>query len=254
MATTQEHLSIYDIKEDIVLLKDGGAALVLETNAVNFGLLSEREQIAIIEAFAQMLNSLSFSIQIVIHSKRLDITSYLILLEQAQREQKNPLLSQMIAKYRLFIQNTIKENDVLDKNFYIIIHALGVEMGIRSLDTAAKLQKSKTLLLPRREQILRQLSRIGLKGTQLSNTQLVTLFYDIYNQQADVIELGKIEIQPVTLGTPNQPPQIPTPQVAPTQQSVPQPANQTVNPQIAPMPQPPQRSNAHPFVVEELHE
>src|SRR3989339_1735962 len=96
MNTTQQHLSIADIKDDILILKNGGGSLVLQVSAVNFGLLSDREQIAIISAFAQMLNSLSFSIQIVIYSERLNISSYLTLLEKAQLAQTNPLLSRMI--------------------------------------------------------------------------------------------------------------------------------------------------------------
>ncbi len=265
MSTTQEHLSIYDIKEDIVLLKDGGAAVVLETNAVNFGLLSEREQIAIIDAFAQTLNSLSFNIQIVIHSKRLDISSYLNLLDQAQRIQTNPLLSQMIAKYRQFIQTTIKENDVLDKDFYVVIHASNLEMGVRLSNTQLKLQKAKTLLLPRKDQISKQLNRIGLKVTQLNNYQLTKLFYEIYNQTNESIVAEKLDIQPVTLGTPQintsaQPP-TPNPTTTPTPpvQDYQQPTGNTNSTSFSNQPttnesRPLYSANKStpPFIVEEL--
>src|SRR2546428_839405 len=115
MSTTQEHLLVKDITDDIILLKNGGGALVLQVSAVNFGLLSDMEQIAIISSFAQMLNSLSFSIQIVIRSERLNISSYLNLLSKAQKAQTNPLLLKMIVSYKQFIQTTIKENEVLDK-------------------------------------------------------------------------------------------------------------------------------------------
>ncbi len=99
MSTTQSHLSIADIKDDILLLKDGGGAMVMQVNAVNFGLLSQEEQIAIISSFAQMLNSLSFSIQILIRSERLDISSYVTLLSQALAGQANPLLAQIMRGY-----------------------------------------------------------------------------------------------------------------------------------------------------------
>src|SRR3990167_10987094 len=99
MNTTQDHLLISDISDDIVLLKNGGGALILQVSAVNFGLLSAREQIAIIGSFAQMLNSLSFSIQIVIRSERLNINSYLKLLNKGLKTQTNPLLSKLIANY-----------------------------------------------------------------------------------------------------------------------------------------------------------
>src|SRR3989338_11299633 len=114
MNTTQQHLLISDIREDIIMLKNGGGALILQVSAVNFGLLSDREQIAIISSFAQMLNSLNFSIQIVIYSERLNINSYLNLLDKAKQAQLNPLMANMMAGYNQFIQTTIKENDVLD--------------------------------------------------------------------------------------------------------------------------------------------
>src|SRR3989338_9353139 len=159
MNTTQQHLLISDIKDDILILKNGGGALVLQVGAVNFGLLSEREQIAIISSFAQMLNSLSFSIQILIFSERLNINSYLVLLDKAQKLQSNPMLSNMIINYRQFIQNTIKENEVLDKKFYIVIPLFSLELGLAPTRVVLQ-QKIKTILLPRRDQIRRQLSRV----------------------------------------------------------------------------------------------
>lgn len=242
MNTTQQHLLISEIKDDILILKNGGGALVLQVSAVNFGLLSDREQIAIISAFAQMLNSLNFSIQIVIFSERLNINSYLTLLDKARQAQVNPLLSKLIVNYRQFIQATIKENDVLDKKFFIVIPLFSLELGL----TAAKAnleQKIKTVLLPRQDQIIRQLSRIGLKATQLTHQQLVELFFDIYNGQfvekapfqtatPAKIELSLKQPQP-TLKSPFASDQSPT---APA--NLPPLHNST--------------SRNHPFVVEEL--
>lgn len=239
MNTTQQHLLIADIKDDAVLLKNGAAALVLQVSAVNFGLLSDKEQMAIIFAFAQMLNSLSFSIQIVIYSERLNINSYLKVLDKAKQAQLNPLLSTMIGNYRQFIQTTIKENDVLDKKFFLIIPLYALELGI----TASKenlQQKIKTVLLPRRDQIIRQLNRVGLKTTQLTKLKLIELLYDIYNGQfvekmPDEVEKEvKIELNL------KQPQQTHIPQVQP------------VKPSPTPSPQWEQQTRNHPFVVEEL--
>lgn len=180
MSTTQQHLPILDIQDGIILLKDGGGALVLQTSAVNFGLLSDREQMAIIASFAQMLNSLSFSIQIVIHSERLDISSYINLLEKAQNLQTNPLLQHMITQYKEFIKNTIKENEVLDKKFYIVIPLYSLELGLTASKESLQ-QKIKTVLLPRRDQVLRQLNRVGLVAQQLNERELLEVFFDIYN-------------------------------------------------------------------------
>lgn len=243
MSTTQEHLSIKDIRDDIVLLKDGGGALVLQTSAVNFGLLSEREQIAIISAFAQMLNSLSFSIQIVVRSERLDITSYLTLLDQALKKQTNPLLAQIMRGYSNFIQATIKENEVLDKSFYIIIPLFRLELGISSSDEILE-RKIRTILLPRRDQILRQLGRIGLRANQLTGEKLLKLFYDIYNQTEEVLNLA--EPEPVKLN----PPKAVPPKPSSTMPIPPTPIAVAGVKQAAE----PNRSRTHPFVVEELED
>ena len=156
--------------------------MVLSVSAVNFGLLSDREQIAIIFAFAQMLNSLSFSIQIVIYSERLNISSYLNLLDKAEQAQVNPLLSRMIGNYKQFIQATIKENDVLDKKFFVVIPLSPLELGLTASKENLE-QKIATVLLPRRDQVVRQLSRVGLKATQVTRRKLIEVFYDMYNGQ-----------------------------------------------------------------------
>ncbi|MBI2600531.1 hypothetical protein HYW42_01145 [Candidatus Daviesbacteria bacterium] len=246
MNTTQQHLPIRDIKDDLVLLKDGGSALVLQVGAVNFGLLSEREQIAIISSFAQMLNSLSFSIQILIHSERLNLSSYTQKLEQAQKMQTNPLLSSMIGRYKTFIQKIVKENDVLDKKFYLVIPAYSIELGI-GLSTEDMFTKAKTLLLPRKDQIIRQLSRISLRSNQLSTRELVLLFYNIYNYSPNQLTLTKptqsqIQVDQVQLKNP-QPAQPPVPsQVEQTVSVITQPIRDTYT----------SPSKRVPFVVEEL--
>lgn len=254
MSTTQQHLLISDIKDDILVLKNGGGALVLQVSAVNFGLLSDREQIAIISSFAQMLNSLSFPIQIVIRSERLNISSYLTLLDKGQKAQTNLLLSKLIANYRQFIQNTIKENEVLDKKFYLVVPLFALELGL----TASKenlQQKIKTVLFPRRDQMIRQLNRVGLKATQMTNQQLIELFYDIYNGQLE--ENIKPQIQKdsldVNLNQPNIQATTKSAAVATTPTSQPSPS--TGQPTTQPSPQPSSPSPAprnHPFVVEEL--
>lgn len=238
MNSTQQHLLINDIKDDILLLKGGGAALVMQTSAVNFGLLSEGEQMAIIYAFAQMLNSLSFAIQILILSERLNISSYLNLLDQAFKAQTNPLLKSMMTSYREFIQTTIKEQEVLDKKFYIIIPLSELELGIIPTKEALR-QKVKTVLLPRRDQVIRQLNRVSLKASQLSSQELLELFYDIYNGAGE--EFVSLP-QPVRLNAPKP--------VTPTPPPPPQPVASTPPPAVLAS----QASKTHPFVVEELEE
>lgn len=197
-ASTQEHLPVEDIVEDIVILKDGSAALVLQTTAVNFGLLSEKEQDATIFAYGALLNSLSHPIQILIRSKRTDISSYLEQLEDSFAKQTNPALKSQIGKYIEFVKTTVQKGKVLDKKFYIIIPFSFLEMGAaKAVAGFAKrkkkasvypkeyiIEQAKINLYPKKDQLLKQLTRLGLKGQVLTQPELVELFFDIYNPAA----------------------------------------------------------------------
>lgn len=196
-ASTQEHLEIEDIKDDLVILKDGSSCLVLATTAINFGLLSEKEQEATIYAYAALLNSLNFTAQIVIRSARKDISSYLGLLEEREGKEERKLIKDQIGKYRQFIQETVQKNNVLDKKFYIIIPMTSLELGVAKsfkknvsrqkglpFDKNYILQQAKINLYPKRDHLLRQLSRLGLKSNQLESQELIRLFFNVYNPES----------------------------------------------------------------------
>jgi type IV secretory pathway VirB4 component len=106
--TTQEHLDIYDIKDNFVILKTGGVCAVIQTTAVNFDLLSEIEQDAIIAAFSMLLNSITFPIQIVIRSKRLDISKYIEKVQRVENKLSDPLMKHQAEAYRKFVQDVIR--------------------------------------------------------------------------------------------------------------------------------------------------
>jgi hypothetical protein len=197
MASTQQFIPIEDIRDDLVFLKNGGVSLVISTSAVNFGLLFETEQISIIEAFAGLLNSLSFPIQIVISSKRLDVASYLTVLDEAMKKQVSPLLREMTMKYRGFVESIIKENNVLDKQFYVCINAPAIELGVLPKNAEDRTKKAMTLLMPRRDHLIRQLGRLGLKARQLNTVELVKLFYEIYNPpNGEISPIAKVVKMP----------------------------------------------------------
>ena len=88
--TTQGHLDIADIKNNIVILTNGGACAIIETNAINFDLLSLPEQDAAISSFSALLNSLTFPMQITIRSKKMDISEYLERIKEVEDKQTNP--------------------------------------------------------------------------------------------------------------------------------------------------------------------
>ena len=121
-ASTQEHLDVEDIIDDLVILRTGWVALVMTTTAVNFDLLSEAEQDATIYAYGAFLNSLSFPVQTLIRNKKADITSYFHTLEEAEASQPNPDLKRQIQKYEDFLQSIVQQKTVLDKKFYLIFN------------------------------------------------------------------------------------------------------------------------------------
>lgn len=265
MSATQDFLPVEDIRDDVVVMKDGSMAIVLQTSAVNFDLLSETEQLAIIGSFAALLNSLSFSIQIVIRSKRLDISNYIHLLKDAEAVQKNPLLQAMMQHYRQFVTNIIRNNEVLDKQFFVVISVSYLELGVVK-DVNKNFEKGLTLLSPRRDHIMRQLGRIGLKTTQLNTDKLIALFYDYYNDTfkssfkpaaASSKTTAPSPTPPAVAPQPVKPSQAPTitqmapaPQPAPVQ-PVPQPIANPA-PQTQPKPAGVPLNRNVPFAVEEL--
>lgn len=203
MPNTKDFVPITQVVKNTVILNDGSVAMVLQTSAVNFDLLSENEQLAIIGSFAAMLNSLSFSIQILIRSKKLDISHYLNTLKVAERKQTNPLLQLMMQHYRAFVAAIIRDNEVLDKQFYVVLAVSPIELGVVKSTDEKSLQKALTILEPRRDHILKQLSRIGLKSDQLDDERLIRLFYDIYNDE-DKVSLGDIQGNPANQTVSNQ--------------------------------------------------
>lgn len=193
-SSTQLFTEIADVDRDLVLFADGSVALVIATTAVNFGLLSEKEQDAIIYSYAGLLNSLSFPIQLIIQTIHKDISAYLGLLEEKEKTQKNPKLQKSIHSYRAFVSSMVKEKVVLDKKFYIVLPFTSVELGISAsalfnpkkaiglpFEKKYILDKAEIVLLPKRDHLVRLLARVGLRATQLTTEQLIKLYFTAYN-------------------------------------------------------------------------
>lgn len=204
-SSTQRFVEIEDIDRDLVMFVDGSCALILKTTAVNFGLLSEKEQEGLIYAYAGLLNSLSFPVQIVIRTQQKDITSYLNMLEDQERQQTNPKLAASIHSYRQFVAQTVKERNVLDKKFYITIPFSSLEIGVSTSVLFGSKKKGLPypkdyiydraimVLSPKRDQLIRLASRLGLRAEQLNNEQLIRLFFSIYNPGTPIPETTTLE-------------------------------------------------------------
>ena len=197
-ATTQQFIEIEEIQDDIILMKDYSAVLVIEVSAVNFWLLSSEEQMSMVYAYASLLNSLSFPLQILILSKKMDISNYLDYLDQKINKTVDQLIKTRLQSYKEFIKNIVKKNTVLEKRFFFVISFSPLELGISGANTSSLkkdyvLSRAKTSLYPKRDHLLRLLAKIGLSGAVLQKQQLVELFYNLYNPSATGKTLAPIE-------------------------------------------------------------
>lgn len=177
-ATTQNFTEIKEIIGNVVLFSRGNGCLIIELTATNFSLLSPLEQEAKIAAYASILNSLSFPIQIVIRSKKLDITNYLKLLDNEIGKNQNSKLGVQIQKYRNFVAELVKVNTILDKKFYIVVPYNHLE------NPATHDQKlaAVTSLHTKASTLSSQLERLNLKFRILEGDELTKLYFDLYNE------------------------------------------------------------------------
>jgi len=214
--STQQHLDIEEIKDDLVVLKNGVVTLVLETTSLNFDLLSEKEQDAKILAFAGLLNSLMFHVQIVIRTHRTDLTEYIDRLEQHKHRQITEGLRKQMEIYIHFIKNLTVTNEVLEKRFFIIIPSstgISIQPGFfkkifgkkeTTVDVANVIEKAEVKLFARRDHIIKQLKRMSLFARQLSSSELVKLYYGIYNPERggfEKLQLTRTDVDAPIVGT-----------------------------------------------------
>lgn len=191
-STTQNYLEIFDVTNDLVILKDGSVALVLAVGSLNFGLLAEEEQDAIIYSYAGLLNSLTFPIEVVIRSQKKDVTTYLKYVKEWEDKVLSPLRKTQIRRYREFVGELVKERRILDKKFYVAIPFKSITLDKSivpqikkkesiQFDRAYVLERALTDLEPKRDHLIAQFGRIGLAARQLNTQELIQLLYTIYN-------------------------------------------------------------------------
>ena len=197
-ASTQSFIEIEEIKDDVVLMKDFSASVVIEVGAVNFWLLSSEEQTSMIYSYAGLLNSLSFPVQILVLSKKMDVSIYLDYLDGKINIQSNDLLKTRIVSYKEFIKNVVKKNTVLEKRFFFVVPFSPLELGVSganpgSLNKDYVISRAKTSLYPKRDHLLRLLAKIGLRATVLQNQQLTELYYNLYNPSSTGRRLAPVE-------------------------------------------------------------
>lgn len=197
-ASTQKFTEIVDFVDNVVILEGGNACMIIEVTASNFALLSQKEQEARVYAYAAFLNSLTFTVQILIRNKRMDISSYLKELDDIIKVTKNQKLASYIKYYRAFVQEMVTINVVLNKSFYIVIPYSSLEIGMKgakeSLQKGQKgkaaiedlAQAAKKSLQIKADSLLPQLQKFSMSAKILERDDLIKLFYNIYNEGLDL--------------------------------------------------------------------
>lgn len=211
-ASTQQYLPFSAVYDDVIVTKKGQMCQVVMVNSVNFGLKSEEEQNAIIYQYQSFLNSLSFPIQIVMHSKKLDLTNYLKNLEGKIAQEPNELIRYQIQEYVDFVGKLISIANIMDKKFFIIIPLLLQPTELSSggfFSTLfggshehlkmplSKFIKHKDELAERTSVVSSGLASIGITSQILSTKQLIELFYRTYNPEEAIKEQLKGDVESV---------------------------------------------------------
>ena len=206
---TQSFLRISEIKNDTVVVDDGGLRAIIAVSSTNFDLKSQDEQNSIIFNFQRFLNSLDFPIQILMQSRKMEIGGYLEKLKRLAEKQTNELLRVQTTEYTEFISRLIENASIMNKNFYIIV-PLGESIfpktggffsrifgGGKSKEIADKIEnfeREKEKMDIRVSAILSNLSGIGVRGARLKTEEIIQLYYNSYNfDAAPLIDPGQLK-------------------------------------------------------------
>jgi len=212
--STQQYLDIAEIKENVVVMKDGTLRAVLLVSSINFALKSEEEQNAVIDSYIRFLNNLSFSMQIVIQSRELDIDNYLEYLKGKEKEQTNKLLKVQTADYIEYIKELTSLGKIMNKRFFVIVTYNPLtdkrknffSLLKESLKPATVIKlKEKTFnryqeMLDRRvDSVVSGLESMGVSVARLDTQSLIELYYRTYNPETaknqELAELDKIRVE-----------------------------------------------------------
>lgn len=196
--SSQKFLAIDLIRDNIVILKNGGLRSVLMASSLNFDLKAADEQDAIVYQYQDALNSLDFSIQFLVHSRKLNIQPYLDMLRERHKTEQNELIKIQINEYVDFIKSLVELSNIVSKMFYVVVpfNPSSIGSGSRGFlsglfgakkESGAKTESEKTFaehkvqLQQRVDTVSLGLQRIGVRTVQLNTEELIELYYGLYN-------------------------------------------------------------------------
>ncbi len=214
--STQTHLQFSEIKDGVVVMRDGSLRMVILCSPTNFDLKSPAEKDAVEFAFQGFLNGLHFPIQIVIQSRRIDLDGYLEKLDKIQSDQANPLLASLMEDYIFNIRGLLEEVNIMEKRFYVVVpyYVAGVSReniltklkSVFSNDevtqTTTEYEKRKNELVQRANLVAQGLAQVGVRSVILNTQEVIELFYNSYNidesQTQSLADVSQISAPAVT--------------------------------------------------------
>lgn len=206
-ASTQDHMDIAELRDGIVLLKDGSMKMIFLVSSINFALKSEAEQNAIIMRYQGFLNSLTFPIQIIMQSRKLDLEKYLQKLEARLKQEANELIQLQISDYINYISKLVTVANIMEKKFFIAISfnppnvqarglfdkILNPTKNVNATITEQEFKRYKEEMIQRANVVSSELGALGVKVIGLSTQQIIELLYSSYNlEEAQTEKLTNI--------------------------------------------------------------
>lgn len=191
---TQNFIPIEEVRDGVVILKNGGLRSIIMVSSVNFDLKSEEEQSALISQFQRLLNSIEFPIQFFVQSRKLDIRPYIISLEKRLKEIPEELLQVQVKEYIEFIRWFTEQTNIMRKSFFVVVpfEAAVIKQNKGILGFLSKIggtqkkdvqqfEEYRSQLEQRMGIVQQGLSSMGMRGVQLGTEEVVEVYYQIFN-------------------------------------------------------------------------
>jgi hypothetical protein len=223
-SSTQRYLPFSEIRDNLIMMKDGSSRMVLRVHALNFNLKSTEEQDAILMSYQRFLNSLNFPIQIIVRSLKVDIEAYINRLKNLALKQTNTLLQEQTYRYIDFLTNLIDLAQIMKKEFYIIVpfdfennesvrktdvfgvfrsfwSALSQDESVADIrNNRLRLEKLRKWNFERLSTVKMSLESIGLKAEEIKKEELIKLIYNYYNPRLKTENILKTDTETLNLG------------------------------------------------------
>ena len=196
LLSTQNHLNFAEVRDGVVIMRDGSLRMVIICSPTNYDLKSAGEKDAIEYAYQGFLNGLHFPVQICIQSRKIDLDGYLDKLDQMLSDQTNPLLAGLMEDYIFNIRDLLNATNIMDKKFFVVVPYYVVESAkgnvfkqmAMALSGPKDVQQSDRQFLERKNELAQRtnmvaqgLANIGVRAAMLNTQEVIELFYNSYN-------------------------------------------------------------------------